>query len=115
MFISEFTKIVSFLNRSFWTSLAFCILSRKIALWFSAFSPASFSYFTAGTSIKISILSINGPESLRRYMAICEGEQMHGFSGLFKKPQGQGFEAPTSIKRLGKVKVFFAREIVILP
>src|SRR3989344_7463927 len=96
-------------------TLAFSIFSFITWLWFWVEVSASFSYFTAGTSIKISIRSIKGPDSFLLYIETCEGEQMQAFSGLFKNPQGQGLLAPTSINRLGNVRVFLAREIVILP
>src|SRR3989344_3020216 len=96
-------------------TLAFSIFSFITWLWFWVEVSASFSYFTAGTSIKISIRSIKGPDSFLLYIETCDGEQIQGFSGLFKNPQGQGFEAPINMKRLGKVKVFLAREMVIFP
>src|SRR3989344_9546670 len=65
--------------------------------------------------MKISMRSMSGPDNFRLYMATWEGEQIQGFSGLFKNPQGQGLAAPININRLGKVKVFLAREMVIFP
>src|SRR3989344_4519909 len=114
--ISEFTNMPSLANRSFWTWRAFSIFILIAAEEFSPLDwPANFSYFTAGTSIKISILSIRGPESFLLYIDTCEGEQVHGFSGLLRYPQGQGFEAAMSMKRLGNINVFLAREMVIFP
>jgi hypothetical protein len=78
-------------------------------------SAARLRYGTGGTSTCRSKRSRRGREMRPRYFFPSRGMQAQGWSGLPRWPQGQGFIAPTSVRRAGKVTDMVARAIVTTP
>src|SRR5262249_16128931 len=59
--------------------------------------------------------SRSGPEMRLTYFFTSKGVQAQCLSGWPRWPQGQGFIAPTSVRRAGKVTDMAARAIVTTP
>src|SRR5208283_846203 len=72
-------------------------------------------YFTAGTSMWMSMRSSSGPEIFDTYRWIIGGVQWQSRVGSPKYPQGHGFIAAASINREGNVTDIAARAIVTEP
>ena len=99
-------------NRRICNSRAMAMRCRTVAELSDSGGAVSFSYSTLGTSTKISIRSMRGPEIRRWYRETIGREHEQECAVSPWKPHGHGFIAPTSMKLAGNVTVPCALLIV---